>query len=100
MNLWQRIPSVIRNPFTLTFLVYLGWMFFLDANSIPAQISITQKLNRLQSEKEYYQEKIVEVRQDREELLSDPALLEKFAREKYLMRRPTEDVYVIQYRQD
>jgi cell division protein FtsB len=72
-------------------------MLFLDANSIPTQFSITQKLNRLEAEKEYYQERIVEVKQDREELMSNPELLEKFAREKYLMRKPTEDVYVIQY---
>ncbi len=97
MNLWQRIPSPFRNPYLITVVVYLVWMLFLDANSIPTQFSITQKLNRLEAEKEYYQERIVEVKQDREELMSNPELLEKFAREKYLMRKPTEDVYVIQY---
>ncbi len=56
---------------------------------------LTKKLNTLQQEKVYYQEKIVEVKDDREELLSDEALLEKFAREKYLMKKPAEDIYVI-----
>ena len=36
-----------------------------------------------------------EVQQDRKELLGNPALLEKFAREKYLMKRPNEDVFII-----
>jgi cell division protein DivIC len=40
-------------------------------------------------------DKIAEVKSDREELLSDDALLEKFARENYLMKKPTEDIYVI-----
>ncbi|AHM60166.1 hypothetical protein D770_09545 [Flammeovirgaceae bacterium 311] len=70
-------------------------MLFLDANNIPNQLKTKVKLVRLQSEKEYYEQKIEEVKQDREELLSDPELLEKFAREKYLMRKPKEDVYVI-----
>ena len=71
------------------------WMTFFDSNDIYTQYTLKKKLNALEQEKLYYQEKIVEVRQDREELLSDEALLEKFAREKYLMKKPSEDMYVI-----
>lgn len=53
------------------------------------------KLNELEKEKEYYIQKISEVENDREELLSNDKLLEKFAREKYLMKKPTEDLFVI-----
>jgi cell division protein DivIC len=35
------------------------------------------------------------VQQDREELMGNAELLEKFAREKYLMRRPGEDVFIV-----
>jgi cell division protein FtsB len=57
---------------------------------------MSNKLNALENEKEYYQEKISEVEKDREELMTDKELLEKFAREKYLMKKPTEDVFIIQ----
>ncbi|MEM1408138.1 MAG: septum formation initiator family protein, partial [Bacteroidota bacterium] len=46
-------------------------------------------------EKAYYQDKIVEVRNEREELLSNDTLLEKFAREKYLMKKPGEDLFIV-----
>jgi cell division protein FtsB len=35
------------------------------------------------------------VKKDREELLSNQELLEKFAREKYLMKKKTEDIYLV-----
>jgi len=73
----------------------LLWMTFFDSNDIYSQYILTKKLNTLKEEKVYYEEKIVEVKEDREELLSDGALLEKFAREKYLMKKPTEDIYII-----
>ncbi len=95
MSLLSKTPRFLRNIYVLTFIGYLIWMLFLDANNIPNQLQTRVKLARLVDEKEYYQEKILEVNQDREELLSDEALLEKFAREKYLMRKPKEDVYVI-----
>jgi cell division protein FtsB len=57
---------------------------------------MSAKLRSLENEKEYYQEKISEVEKDREELMTDKELLEKFAREKYLMKKPTEDVFIIQ----
>lgn len=96
MALLNKIPPYLRNIYVLTLAGYLIWMLFLDANNIPNQLKARVKLSRLQDEKEYYQQKIEEVKQDREELLSDQELLEKFAREKYLMRKPNEDVYVIE----
>jgi len=53
------------------------------------------KLRSLEKEKEYYQEKIKEVEKDRTELTTNKELLEKFAREKYLMKKESEDVFVI-----
>lgn len=53
-------------------------------------------MRSLQNEKEYYQEKITEVEKDRKELMTNKELLEKFAREKYLMKKESEDVFIIQ----
>jgi cell division protein FtsB len=56
---------------------------------------MASKLGDLEDEKEYYNQKIVEVEKDRNELMTNKELLEKFAREKYLMRKESEDVFVI-----
>jgi len=68
---------------------------FFDSNDIYSQYMLSKKLSTLEEQKEYYQEKIIEVKEDREELFSDEVMLEKFAREKYLMKRPTEDIYIV-----
>ncbi len=49
----------------------------------------------LEAEKSYYQEKILEVKEEQQALMSNSEKLERFARENYLMRKPNEDVYVI-----
>jgi cell division protein FtsB len=71
-------------------------MIFLDSNDLISRYRLGAKLRALENEKEYYQEKISEVEKDRQELMTDKELLEKFAREKYLMKKPTEDVFIIQ----
>ncbi len=91
----KRLLPFTRNFFFLTGVFFLLWMTFFDSNDIYSQYTLKKKLNALERDKMYYQGKIVEVKQDREALLSDEALLEKFAREKYLMKKPSEDIYVI-----
>jgi cell division protein FtsB len=49
----------------------------------------------LENEREYYEEKLKEVEKDRQELFGDRESLEKFAREKYLMKKENEDVFII-----
>ena len=49
----------------------------------------------LEETREFYEDKIVEVKNDQEALLNDRELLEKLAREKYLMKKESEDVFII-----
>lgn len=95
MQFLSKLPAFLRNFYVVTLLVFLGWMLFLDSNDLVSQFKLSNKLDNLETEKAYYQEKIEEVKKDREELLSNQELLEKFAREKYLMRKKTEDLFVI-----
>ncbi len=73
----------------------LIWLTFFDSNDLYSQYKLAKKLDNINADKAYYLEKIEEVKEDREELLSNPDLLEKFAREKYLMKKPTEDLYIV-----
>lgn len=70
-------------------------MLFVDSNDIVSQIRLRAKLNNLENQKEFYIEKKVEVLKNKEELTTNQELLEKFAREKYLMKKPSEDLFVI-----
>ncbi len=91
----ESLKKVIKNYYLMIGAFFLIWLTFFDSNDLYSQIKLARKLNNLNADKTYYLEKIEEVKGDREELLSNPDLLEKFAREKYLMKKPTEDLYVV-----
>ncbi len=92
----SKLPPIFRNFYFVTALAFFVWMLFFDANDFISQWRMGSKKDDLEEVKEFYEEKIAEVKQDREELFSSPELLEKFAREKYLMKKPGEDVYIIE----
>lgn len=56
---------------------------------------LSSKLSELEETKAFYENEIVEVKNNREALLNDPELLEKLAREKYLMKKESEDVFIV-----
>lgn len=92
----KKLPPAFRNFYFVTSLSFLVWMLFLDSNDLISRFKMSSKLRSLESEKEFYVEKISEVEKDRKELLTNKELLEKFAREKYLMKKETEDLFIIQ----
>ena len=92
----KKLPPAFRNFYVVTGLSFVIWMTFLDSNDLISRFKMGAKLRSLESEKEYYQEKIADVEEDRRELMTNKELLEKFAREKYLMKKETEDVFIIQ----
>jgi cell division protein DivIC len=91
----KKLPPVFRNFYMVCGVSFLVWMTFLDSNDIVSRVRMNSRLGALEDEKEYYLEKIKEVEKDRSELMTNKELLEKFAREKYLMKKETEDVFVI-----
>ena len=91
----KKLPKALRNFYVVTLVIFLGWMLLLDSNNLVARYQLGSKLNSLEEEKAYYEQKIEEVEKDRSELFGDRESLEKFAREKYLMKKETEDIYVI-----
>jgi cell division protein FtsB len=70
-------------------------MVFFDKNDLLSQYQYRQEVNKLKEERDFYKTQNVKVEKDLDELTSDPKKLEKFAREKYLMRKDNEDVFVI-----
>ncbi|HRG09519.1 MAG TPA: septum formation initiator family protein, partial [Cyclobacteriaceae bacterium] len=76
--------------------LFFIWLLLLDSNDLISRFKMTAKVNSLENEKEFYMEKISEVEKDRKELLTNKELLEKFAREKYLMKKEKEDIFIVQ----
>ncbi len=91
----DKIPKIFKNFYVIAGAVFLIWMLFLDNNDLISQLRLSSKYNDLLDQKVYYQKKIEEVEVDRAGLLSDDELLEKFARERYLMKKEEEDLFII-----
>ncbi|UKJ08647.1 FtsB family cell division protein [Solitalea lacus] len=91
----QKIVSIIKNKYYLTLVLFFVWMLFLDRNDFISQYEYRQKLHQIRKDQDYYKEEIIKVKKDLKELSTDPQQLEKFAREKYLMKKDGEDIFVI-----
>ncbi|HEY0739927.1 MAG TPA: septum formation initiator family protein [Chryseosolibacter sp.] len=91
----KKLPKAFRNFYVVATIIFFTWMLALDSNNLIARYQLSSKLSALEDEKEYYEEKIKEVQEDHDELFGDKESIEKFAREKYLMKKETEDIFVI-----
>ena len=70
-------------------------MLFFDRNDTPLQIKRIRELNHLQKSEQLLTQKIVETKQELELLKTNPETLEKYAREKYLMKKENEDLFIV-----
>ena len=91
----KKLPKALRNFYIVNGGIFLVGMLVLDWNDFVSRYKLSAKLSSFESEKEYYADKIKEVQKDHEELMGTRELLEKFAREKYLMKKSTEDIFVV-----
>jgi len=91
----KRLINLVKNKFFLVTVAFLVWMTFFDKNDILSQYQYHQQVSKLKQERDFYQAQTDKVSTDLDELTSNPAKLEKFAREKYLMKKDNEDVFVI-----
>jgi cell division protein DivIC len=94
--MFKKLPGALRNFYVIATAIFLVWMLVLDSNNLIARYQLGSKLSSLEDEKEYYEEKIREVQKDHDELFGDRESIEKFAREKYLMKKESEDIFVIE----
>lgn len=89
-----KVYPYIRNKFIFTSLIFLVWMTFFDENSFISTGKNLIKLSELKDEREHYTNEIAESTADLKLLQNDKGLLEKFARERYLMKKEDEDIFV------
>ena len=93
--LMQRLLDLFKNKYFLVSTVFLVWLIFFDRNDLLSQYEYRQQLNKLKEEHAFYTKETAKVQQELNELTSNKEKLEKFAREKYLMKKANEDIFVI-----
>ncbi|MCF8423582.1 MAG: septum formation initiator family protein [Bacteroidia bacterium] len=88
------ILKLLKNKYFLVIVGLFFWLLYFDKNDVFTQYELIKKCNKLNSEKDYYIAEIENNKKEVEELQSNLKSLETFAREKYLMKRDNEDVFV------
>jgi len=91
----KKILNILLNKYLITTVAFVVWLIFFDSNNMIMQQDLKAKLKDLQVEKKFY---LDEIRRDSiltHQLLTDTAALEKFAREKYLMKKEGEDIFLV-----
>lgn len=90
-----KLPAFTKNFYFLVTLLFGLWMLFFDANDFITQYNRGEKLKKLKANERYYTKGIRKIERERKELATSKEKLERFAREKYYLKKPKEDVYVI-----
>ncbi len=71
-------------------------MLFVDNNDIFIQLERKKELKQLKESKQFYQNEIAKTKQKLADLQSNSAAIEAYAREKFLMKRDNEDLFIVQ----
>ena len=92
-NRWFKVST---NKFVVATMFFLVWMMFIDDNSWLMLHELNDEIEELETGIDYYSRELEINKKEINELESDPSLFEKFAREKYWMVRPGEEIYLIE----
>ena len=90
----------INNKYFYAGLIFVIWWIFFDQENLMVQYNLIQVKNDLNKQKEYYNDNIKKDNAAINTLQNDTLFLEKYAREKYYMKKDNEDVFIIVHEDD
>ena len=93
ITLWNLIGL---HKYIITLLVFGVIIVFLDENSLIQRAKHQEEINTLNEEIVKYRKQFEEDTRKLKELTNNPEALEKIAREKYLMKKPNEDIFIFE----
>ena len=85
-----------KHKYLITLVLFAVIVGFLDENSMVRRLGYAREENRLRGEIERYRKEYEENTERLNELVADSGDIERIAREKYLMKKPNEDIYVFE----
>jgi len=88
--------KIVTNVYLLISIAFVVWMLFFDENSYLTHKELDDDIDELQTWIDYHKQKITHDKQTIESL-KDSLELERYAREKYLMKKKNEDIYIIEF---
>lgn len=89
------LKKIFLNRYVITLLAFAVWMIFFDTNSLKRQSLLNSRISEINAMKTFYTVEIEKNNTAIYELETNLEAIEKYAREKYLMKRDSEDVFII-----
>ena len=93
----KKLQYIFSNKYLITGIAFAVWMMFFDRNDFPSQFRKYRELNKMEQNQKNMALLISNTRKELQLLKTDPETLEKYAREKYMMKKDNEDVYVVTF---
>lgn len=95
MRILEKLPPILKNKYLLSIAGFLVWMVFFDDRDFITNYRYHQELRLLEKSRDFYTQQIQDTRKELDQLKNQPATLEKYAREKYRMKKDNEDLFVV-----
>ena len=92
----KKIATILTNKYLVASVFFIVWMLFFDQRDYFQLKERQAELQKLETKKHYYVQEIEKAKKELQDLQNNPAALEKFAREHYLMKKDGEDIYIIE----
>ena len=96
----EKLPKPLRNKYLILLLLFIFWIVFLDDYNLINQKQMKDTVNELKVQKEFYMTEIKNDSTELSKLKNDTEEQEKFAREKFLMKKENEDIFIIREREN
>ena len=100
MKYLNLIPAWLKNKYFLSASAFIIWILFFDPRDIFTQMEHRRELKELQISKAWYESENTALEAESERLRINPATIEKYARENYLMKRDNEDIFIVPEKSD
>ena len=91
----QKFRKFFTNKYLITGTAFVLWMLFFDRNDFALQLKRIHELKKLQESEKVMDKQIDDTKQELSQLKTNPETLEKYAREKYMMKKENEDLFII-----
>ena len=100
-NLIANYPflKILANRYVLVLIFFTIWILFLDNYSYLEHRVLDKEIEEIEDNINYYK---TEIKKDSASIkhLKNNDRVEKYAREKYYMKRENEDIYIIEFEDD
>jgi cell division protein FtsB len=97
LQFMKKLQYIFSNKYLITGIAFAVWMMFFDRNDFPSQFRKYRELNKMEQNQKNMALLISNTRKELQLLKTNPETLEKYAREKYMMKKDNEDVYVVTF---